>query len=334
MTRTTSSSGVDPRGLWLLLGLYLATLLAAAVVTPLLYWGVRAWAAHSSSDLLAYLARKDFPRYFDRIRWLFVLLGLPWLCRRSGLTGATTLGLRAVGGAARPTVVRAAAWFAAGTAMVALIAAGQLATGIATLRPPPTATALAAGVAVALLAAALIAFFEELVFRGVVFQLAEATLPLLPAAVVASLFFAILHFQRVPGSLWPADAAVGPGTGFTVAWWSVASMVRHLDVDAFLALAVAGLILCLVFVRGRSLYPAMGLHAGWVWTAQVIRRWVHVDPAGASERAVAWWGGKDMIDGWIPLALLILLVAGLAVSTAVGSSANRSATGSSSSSTR
>ena len=59
----------------------------------------------------------------------------------------------------------------------------------------------------------------------------------------------------------------------------------------------------------------MGLHAGWVVTAQMVRRWVHVDPAGASERAVALWGGKDLIDGLVPLALLALLAAGLALAT-------------------
>lgn len=312
---SSSSADIDPRGLWLLLGLYLATLLAAALVTPPLYLGIRSWADHSSSDLLAYLARKDFPRYFDRIRWLFVLLGLPWLCRRSRLTGAARLGLRGPIGTARSTAVRTAAWFGAGTAMVAAMVGGQLATGIATLRLPTGAGALLSGVALALLSAALIGFFEELVFRGVVFQLTRATLPLLPAAVVASLFFAILHFQRVPGNLWPEDATVGPTTGFTVAWWTVAAMVRHLDLAAFLALSVAGFILCLVFARGRSLYPAMGLHAGWVWTAQLVRRWIHVDPAGASERAVALWGGKALIDGWIPLALLVLLAGGLVVSS-------------------
>jgi len=294
-----------------LLGLYLATLFAAAVVTPLVYLGVRAWAAHSSSDLLAYLARKDFPRYFDRIRWLLVLLGLPWLCRRSRLTGAAALGLGVPAGTARSVTGRTAAWFAVGTAMVAGIVAGQLATGVATLRPPPIASALAASIALALLSAALIAFFEELVFRGVVFQLAQATLRLLPAAVVAALFFAILHFQRVPGNLWSDDTPVGLGTGFTVAWWSVAAMVRHLDPRAFAALALAGFALCLVFARSRSLYPAMGLHAGWVWTAQMVRRSVHVDPASASERALAVWGGKDMIDGLVPLTLLALLAAGL-----------------------
>jgi len=298
-----------------LLGLYLATLFAAAVVTPLVYLGVRAWAAHSSSELLAYLASKDFPRYFDRLRWLFVLAGLPWLCRRTRLTGAATLGLRAPAGTARSVTGRTAAWFAAGTAMVTAIVAGQALAGIVTVRPPAGAGALAAGVALALLSAGLIAFFEELVFRGVVFQLAGATLRLLPAAVVAALFFAILHFQRVPGNLWSDDTPVGLGTGFTVAWWSVAAMARHLDPRAFAALALAGFALCLVFARSRSLYPAMGLHAGWVWTAQMVRRWVHGNPDAASGHALAVWGSKNMIDGLVPLALLALLAAGLALAT-------------------
>lgn len=284
----------------------MATLIAAAVVSPLVYLAIKGWADGSTTPLLAYLGRKDFPRYFDRIRWLFVLAGLPWLCRKTGLRGGSALGLRTPDGTWR----RAATWFLAGAGMVTVVAAGQLASGVAAWRPPggPGAVgAVVAGVALALLSAALIAFFEELIFRGVVFQLAAATLRLLPAALVAALFFALLHFQRVPGHLWPEGAQVVWSTGFTVAWWSLAAIGSSLDPAVLTALVLAGLTLCLVFARSGSLYPAMGLHAGWVFLAQLHRRWLHVDVAGAPERAVALWGGRAMIDGVLPLVLLVLL---------------------------
>lgn len=299
----------------------MATLVAAAVLSPLVYLGAKAWADGSSAPLLAYLGRKDFPRYFDRIRWLLVLAGLPWLCRRTGLTGGWRLGLRVPDGTWR----RAATWFAAGAGMVTVVASGQLASGVATWSAPGGAGGLAAGaagVAVALVSAALIAFFEELIFRGVVFQLAAATLRLLPAALAAALFFALLHFQRVPGHLWPEGARVGWSTGFTVAWWSLTSIASSLDPATLLALVLAGFALCLVFYRTGSLYPAMGLHAGWVFVAQLHRRWLHVDTATASERAVALWGGRSMIDGVLPLVLLGLVTA-VAVGLTVGQGRRR-----------
>jgi len=295
-----------------------ATLAAAAVVSPLVYLAIKAWADGSTTPLLAYLGRKDFPRYFDRIRWLFVLAALPWLCRRTGLTGGRALGLRVPAGTWR----RTAAWLAAGAGMVAVVAAGQLISGVATWRAPHGVGALAAGVALALVSAGLIALFEELVFRGVVFQLAAATLRLLPAALVAALFFALLHFQRVPGHLWAQGTPVGWSTGFTVAWWSLASIPSSLDPAVLTALVLAGLALCLVFYRSGSLYPAMGLHAGWVFVAQLHRRWLHVDTAAASERSVSLWGGRAMIDGLLPLVLLALLAA-VAMAMAMAVHGNR-----------
>ncbi|MGD2113815.1 MAG: CPBP family intramembrane metalloprotease [Acidobacteriota bacterium] len=298
-------------GLWLLLGLYVVTLLAAAVFTPPIYLAFHAWAEDATAPLLVYLGEKDFPRYFDRVRWLFVMLGLPWLCRRTGLTRARVLGLRTPAG----TWVRTGLWFGVGTVMVAGIAAGQVLSGAGELRPPDGAGALVAGIGLAILSAAIIGFIEELVFRGIVFQLVLATLRLLPAAVVAALFFAILHFQRVPGHLWPENAEVGLGTGFQVAWWTVAAMATSVEAAKLGALVLAGLALCLVFHRSGSLYPAMGLHAGWVWVAQMHRRWISVDEDAAPEAALALWGTRDMIDGALPLLALVLLAAALVVTT-------------------
>ena len=301
-----TSAGGGARGLWLLLVLYLGTLVAAALVTPPVYWWIHGWAEGGSGDLAAYLAEKGLPRYFDRIRWLLVLLALPWLCRATGLTSRPALGL--TGG--RPAWLLAAAWLAAGLAMVAAVAGGQLAGGTAELQAPGAASEVLAALAAAALAAVLIAFFEELVFRGVVFRLAHRALPAWGSVPVAAGIFAVLHFQKVPSDAWPGGAGGEPVTwtsGFTVAWRSVAAMSGTADLHVLAALFLAGSVLCLLYLRHGTLLAPIGLHAGWVLAAQLHRRFVAVDPAAAT----ALWGGKNLIDGALPLGLLALLAAGM-----------------------
>lgn len=290
-------------GLWLLLAFYALTLLAAAVVTPPVYWGVHGWAVAGESDLAVYLADKELPRYFDRIRWLLVLAGLPWLCRATGLTSAAALGLQGDPAQRRRLLV----WLLAGFAMVAGIAAGQLSGGTAEVRAEITAGIVVLALVAGLVAAALIAFFEELVFRGVVFQLAHRTLPAWGSVPVAAAIFALLHFQRVPSDAWPDGAPVTWTSGLTVAWESLASIPRTVEPTTGAALLLAGAILCLLFLRHGSLLPPIGLHAGWVWSAQLHRRLLEVS-AGAD---TGIWGGRHLIDGALPLALLVLLLLGM-----------------------
>lgn len=298
-----TSAQTGARGLWLLLALYLGTLVAAAVVTPPVYRWVHGWAEAGSGGLAAYLAEKGLPRYFDRIRWLLVLLALPWLCRATELTSRAALGL--VGG--RRAWGPGAAWLAAGLAMLAAIAGGQVAGGTAELRGPVGAGAVLAALAAAALAALLIAFFEELVFRGVVFRLAHRALPAWGSVPVAAAIFALLHFQRVPSDAWPAGAPAGWSSGFAVAWRSVAAMAGTADLHVLAALFLAGSVLCLLYLRHGTLLAPMGLHAGWVLGAQLHRRLVAVDPAADT----AFWGGRALIDGALPLGLLALLLVGM-----------------------
>lgn len=311
-------SAVDPvdgpvqgrAGLWRLLALYLASLVGAAVVTPLAYWAVARWAAGGESELAAYLVEKELPRWFDRLRWLFVLAGLPWLCRASGLTGRAALGLR--GG--RDAWRAAGVWLVAGLAMVGAIAVGQLAVGIATLTPEASIAAeIAYGLLAGLLSGVLIAFFEELVFRGVVFRLCLGALPARPlwgAVPLAAAIFAVLHFQRVPSDAWPADAPVTWTSGFRIAWRTVIAIPETVDPAIAVALFLAGAALCLLYLRHGTLLAPMGLHAGWVWAAQLHRRFVD---AAVAAPGVRFWGGDDLMEGVLPLLLLAGLLAFLLV---------------------
>jgi len=194
--------------------------------------------------------------------------------------------------------------------MVAGIAGGQLAGGTAELQPADTAPDLLSALAAAALAALLVAVLEELVFRGVIFQLAHRALPAWGSVPVAAGIFAVLHFQKVPSDAWPGGAGGEPVTwtsGFTVAWRSVAAMATTADLHVLAALFLAGSVLCLLYLRHGTLLAPIGLHAGWVLAAQLHRRFVAVDPAADT----AFWGGKNLIDGALPLGLLALLLAGM-----------------------
>ncbi|MFP3938845.1 MAG: CPBP family intramembrane glutamic endopeptidase [Thermoanaerobaculia bacterium] len=301
--RPPSGARSPGRGLWLLLAVYVAAMLGAAALTPPVYWAFQAWDAAGGGELASYLADKAPPRHFDRIRWLLVLAALPWLCRATGLASRRALGL--TGGAEARRL--ASVWLAAGFVMVAGIAAGQLLSGTVALAPPARAGTLLGIVLLGLVSAALIAFFEELVFRGVVFQLADRALPAWGSVPVAAAIFALLHFQRVPSDAWPADGPVPWWSGFAVAWRSVTGTFRTAEGPVLFALFLAGTVLCLLFLRHRTLLAPMGLHAGWVWAAQIYRDTVRTAP-GADP---AVWGSRDLVDGAIPLALLVLLLLGM-----------------------
>lgn len=300
------------RGLSLLLALWVGSLVGAALLAPAVYWAVERWAESSTGTLATWLGGKSFVVFFDRLRWLIVLAGVPWLCRATGLSGGRGLGLtgrRAGGGSVWPAAL---VWLGVGVATVAAASLGQLAGGVALPGRLPAPGELAEDLAMALLGAAAIAFLEELVFRGVLFQLFRRALAMAPAVAAAALVFALLHFQSVPRDAWPAGTPVGPGSGFAVAWASLAALPGTIDPPVFLALFLAGAILCLVFLRGGSLWLPMGLHAGWVLGARLHRLLVTVDP-DAPAGATALWGSRILIDGVAPLALLAALALVLAL---------------------
>jgi hypothetical protein len=54
----------------------------------------------------------------------------------------------------------------------------------------------------------------------------------------------------------------------------------------------------------------MGLHAGWVWAAQLHRRFVDAE---AVAPGVRFWGGDDLMEGVLPLILLAGLLGWLIV---------------------
>jgi uncharacterized protein len=150
--------------------------------------------------------------------------------------------------------------------------------------------------------AGFVALVEEFLFRGVFLGLAAKAFGSWPAAGGVSLAFAGVHFLR-PGK--QEDAVV--------AWWSgFAQIMGFVDAmpppwlffSGFVSLLVAGFILAAATLWTRSLWLAIGLHAGWIFSQQTVQ-WLakyRVKPPDS-----LWpWIGPNVVSGAVPTGLLPL----------------------------
>ncbi len=155
----------------------------------------------------------------------------------------------------------------------------------------------------------LVGAVEELMFRGALLAGLRRIASAWPAAAVASLYYALLHF--VKSDLHPSGEAIRWTSGFQI----FADAVRHLfnetPLDCLLALFCAGLFLATVrLIAPRSLALCVGIHAGWVVVIKVARRLTDPDPHAPFAYLV---GPYDQIIGygaalWITLLLALLLI--------------------------
>ena len=286
------------RGVVYLMVVYFGSILLAAVLTPLIYQGVQAWAGATEGKLATYLAHHPFSRYFDRVRMFGVILGMIWLMRRTEMWSFRKMGFRA-GNRRRETFTL---WFLVGITMLVPILLGQVFAGAINYRGEYGFGGILMVILSALLSAVVVSFLEEAIFRGVVFRLFYTAMRPALAVVLASLFFAMVHFKHVP---WDRSRPIGFGEGFEVAGLLLASPFHTFNLLYFVCYFMAGVILCLIFLRTRSLTACAGMHAGWVVTRLSYSRLVE----NAGETPNGFWGGAYVIDGVLPLIILLLVAA-------------------------
>lgn len=278
-------------GLYWLAALFLGGVLAAAILAPPVFLGIQAWAQADAPGWVTYLAEKDFPRYFDRLRWPAVLVLLLFMIRALGLGSAASLGF------AHPRPLRSLAlWFALGYATMALVVAAQAIAVPIRFTGEPLGTALA----VALLAGLLVGLAEEFLFRGVLLRTFYAAMPPLTAVVLSSVIFAGLHFKDVPAFLWTEGDPVTWLSGFPVGFGTVISPIFTANLIEFLNLTLVGIVLGLVFLWRGSLWPCIGLHAGWVALRNVWRDAARVE-------TTPFWGNQSLTNALATLLLLLAL---------------------------
>jgi membrane protease YdiL (CAAX protease family) len=232
-----------------LLAYLVATVLFGALIAPLLYGAVQ---AANASGSLTFLAQYDFEKFFHRALLVGAIVLLWPLVRSLGIRSWRDLGLR-------PNPNR---WADAGAgfaiAALPLFAFGALILehGIYSLR----SSVPVMGLLERTLAALVVPFLEEPLFRGLILGiLLRAGTPLF-ATLVTSAFFSILHFLKAPEQ---TTTDVTWASGFVSIANSFAQFQQPMLVLAgFTTLFLLGWILADARIQTGSLWLPIGLHAG------------------------------------------------------------------------
>lgn len=160
----------------------------------------------------------------------------------------------------------------------------------------------AAAVAGAAASAVVVAVKEELFFRGGLFtalaRVGGAGLALWAGAAI----YAAVHFLEAPAAL----AGEPPRDGLQVLGQALAAVASVRNLDSFVALLGAGVVLGVARLRDGDIARCLGIHFGWVLTIKLFKKLTYVSDQ-TPMRALA--GHYDDVIGW--LAALVLAVLAL-----------------------
>lgn len=151
----------------------------------------------------------------------------------------------------------------------------------------------------------LVAFLEELLFRGVLLGEMKRHCGSLCAVAVSAFYYAGIHFLRGETDI-PLS---GPEwySGFKVIGDAFSNLFFAEHLDSFLALLALGIFLGCVRIHVKtSLGYCIGMHASWVFLIKITKRYSDLNPFSPWSGLV---GGYDHIIGY-PTALLLMLLSG------------------------
>ncbi len=194
--------------------------------------------------------------------------------------------------------------FAAGVASLGIVCAALFALEVRVPLPDqvwPTESWIEVAAAAAAPALA-VALLEELWFRGGLFTALERCGGAAVALWVGAAVYAAAHFLESP----PPPGPHGALSGFAMLGRVAAAVLDPANVDSFVALLAAGVALGVARIRDGDVALAIGIHAGWVFTIKVFKKFTYVSEASGL-RALA--GRYDDLIGWLAAAVL----AGLAL---------------------
>ena len=289
-----------------------ASLLGAAVICPWLYTAGKALAAHVNANetlgLIEWLGaacdRAQVGRYFSRALMLCALLLLPVLIKRIRHISRTKDSGRIMDldklGAKQAALHAASALLVAGGI---LWATGMILAQAGAFSPNPNPVETSRILEKCALPAIATSLLGEWLFRGIVLGLWLRASGPLRAVVGSSLLFAFLHFLKPPGGVSDPGSAF---SGFELLGKVLLQFTEpEFFVTDFATLTVLGIILCWVTLRTRSLWFAIGMHAGLVFAYKSFNL-LHQ----FTQHPLHPWGvGRDLRSGIVPLIALTVIAA-------------------------
>jgi len=267
---------------------FVAVIVLGALLAPPLYWGGHALA---SRGILKFLGDVELQKFFNRAV-LVAALALLWpMLRWLQLDGVRGLGLE-----------KDRAWkshlgigFAIAAPCVGLLATGYILGDVYKWKNtlpwgkiPPL-----------ILSAAVVALLEEGLFRGGILGLFRRTMSPGAAIFFTSAIFSAVHFLK-PDNDVKIEA---------VTWLSGFALIPHmfhqfaeplLLLGGFTTIFVLGLLLADVTVRTRSLWLAIGFHAGLVFVKMSFSKLTKRQDEHLP------WIGEELQIGLVPVFALLI----------------------------
>ncbi len=289
------------KGAFAFIYVYLFATLFAAILTPLFYWLTQyLFSIFPENETLAYLLNKGVDKYFDRLRWLGVIVGLPYIFKYCQLNSFKSIGLN-ITKQAKQNFLK---YFLLGLGVMIFIYSLQFIFTDIEIKEV-SLLALPKIFISAILGALILGFLEEIIFRGLIFRCFYTAWGALPSILFTSFFFAYKHF-KVPDCVWTnLDLHTAKFyTGFSVAYYDAIGIFMDFSPLAFASLFILSAFLCTLYLKTKNLYAPIAFHIALVISLKLHRDFFIVNEDDLRN----FFGNSGAINSYISIIILSFLL--------------------------
>ncbi len=194
--------------------------------------------------------------------------------------------------------------FLCGCLSVAFIIGWEVAFGPRYLRHPLLLQDIVERFFKGMLSGGVVGIVEEFFFRGFIFNYLQKRMPAILAVLLASAFYSLTHFLNNGQVFIPQNASIGDAFRLVFGYLEPFQNRWAEIFPQFFGLFVFGIVLCISFMRTKSLFLSIGIHAGAVFAIKFQHSFVR-QPLGNLN--YPFFGKSLDYDGsfeWMVLALL------------------------------
>ena len=157
----------------------------------------------------------------------------------------------------------------------------------------------------AIFSASLIGLMEEFIFRGILYGKIKRSKSFVLALLISSLVYSMAHFFQ-PKDIAPIDHLT-IWSGFNVLGQILTPFAEPDFLFESVGLFLVGACLVFAYRYSKSLYYAIGLHAGWVFVIKMDGMMV----TRTKPDSICMWGSSNIVGGvytWILLIGIMLFI--------------------------
>ena len=294
----------DPAVAWKLIAYFAAVMVGAAILTPVLFWAGKSFAASMDASgsegfgwLSSALRRGDFSRYFNRAVLIMAIVLVYPMVRWAGFDRSLFPKWSPASSGLRHCLVG----FFGAAALLLLLGWGLIGGGAYKLKPEPSWSSVGS----ALVAAFSVGFIEEFFFRGALLGLFLKSLSRAQALIWCTFIFAIVHFLKPPESFVLLPESVTWLSGFAMIGQILKSFSNlNFLLAEFLTLFAVGWVLAQARLKTGRLWVSIGLHAGWVFGLKYFSALTFSTRASKHGDMLPWIG-TNLKVGLLPLVVVL-----------------------------